>query len=246
MSHGMTLRSSSLDSSQLQIKRMSWASDLTNERQFWKLNRGDKSLTCFNEYRAGSSTSDLRPGSEIDRMDAFVVTVNDVRDIARALELFHCALEVAPYQRLPVRHGRNLQAGSMLPHCAVDAEFVKMPRPNDRPAYMQPGAEKYHVESGALEELCSVLIVAVGRHFFLVFNILHMMEHPTQQTVTELEKLYREILFNQKIIKLWWNLQSDIMVMDGTIAHLYQGTARQTYTYHAYSLGRTTITLDGD
>ena len=39
-------------------------------------------------------------------------------------------------------------------------------------------------------------------------------------------KLFAETIFNDQLLKLWFNYQSDIAVLEATIAHMYQGTPR--------------------
>lgn len=206
----------------LQVKQMSWA---------WSSSPGKKPWTSFNEYRSESQEADLEYDDARDRMDAFVVTVNESKHIGPALELFREALRRAPYQCRWVRHSNNKEAGFMLPHCSVDAEFVKMER--DRAEELS-GYTRDAVHEGVLEELCSVLTFAVGRHFFLVFNIVHMLETSDKLTVPELAALFRETIFNKNLLKLWWNPQSDIAVLDATIAHMFQQTPRQSYVHCPY------------
>ena len=208
------------DPSTLQVKQLSWA---------WR----DKSeyeidWFAYNEYDPASKESDLKNTTKDDRFDTFVVTVNDSKHVGAALDLFRGALLLAPYQGRWTRHSENQEEGFMLPHCSVYAEFVKLSRED------ATGSDfdlKHGVDTGKLEELCSVLTFAIGRHFFLVFNIVHMMETADQYTVPALSLLFRETVFNPRLLKLWWNPQSDILVLNNTIAHLYQGTIRQPYIH---------------
>ena len=109
---------------------------------------------------------------------------------------------------------------------------MKLPRKVANSTYKERA--KYLVDIGELEELCSVLMIAVGRHFFLLFNIVHMLEKANEHTVPALEELYKETVFDPDLIKLWWNPQSDITVLDYTIAHMYQGTERPAFQHWAW------------
>lgn len=203
------------DPSALQIRQMSWA---------WVQSRDRASWTCFNEFRRESKVEDLEYDDVRDRMDTFAVVVNESRHVLPALELFREALRRAPNQRRWVRHSQNQEAGFMLPHCSVDAEFVKMERDMaEECARTYDPSPKDAVHEGLLEELCSVLTFAVGRHFFLVFNLVHLLETSGKLTVPALTTLFRETIFNKDLLKLWWNPQSaDIAVLDGTIAHMFR------------------------
>lgn len=90
------------------------------------------------------------------------------------------------------------------------------------------------MHEGLLEELCSVRTFAVGRHFFLVFDLMHLLETSDKLTVPALTTLFRETIFNKELVMLWWNPQSDIAVLDGTIAHMFQKTEREAYTHVAF------------
>ncbi|KAK4555574.1 hypothetical protein LTR86_007327 [Recurvomyces mirabilis] len=90
------------------------------------------------------------------------------------------------------------------------------------------------IATGWVEEMCSVLTLGVGRHFFLMFNIVEMLEHPTEHTVPAVEKLFWEIIFNPELIKLWWNPSSDFAVMSTTLAQMYQGDGPQEGQHGSY------------
>ncbi|KAF2212762.1 hypothetical protein CERZMDRAFT_67734 [Cercospora zeae-maydis SCOH1-5] len=90
------------------------------------------------------------------------------------------------------------------------------------------------VNRGEVEPLVSVLTISVGGWLVMHFNILNMMEHPTPDTVPALRELFEELIFNPKRLLIWWNLQNDITAMDNTIAHLYQGTAREPFYSRPY------------
>lgn len=209
------------DATKLQVKQISWA---------WDRAAGCETWSCFNEYRPESQESDLKYSNDRDRMDTFVVTVNESKHIGPALELFREALRRAPNQRRWTRHSNNKEAGFMLPHCSVDAEFVKMER-DTAEDFRREGTMRYAVQEGDLEELCSVLTFAVSRHFFLLFNIVHMLETSDRLTVPALTTLFRQTIFDQGLLKLWWNPQNDMTVLNATIAHLFQQTPREPYTH---------------
>lgn len=200
----------------MQVKQISWA--MATEDSQW----GEQTfMKCYNQYRAGSRMSDLGLSDPLQRMDVFSVVVNDLLHIAGALDLIREALLRAPNQGRPVRcldgSVRSLRA-----FVASDAEFVKLPREVAAKSYNP----RDHVGYGLLEELCSILTVAVGRHLVVQFNVVHVLENANKHTVPALERLFRELIYCPEIVKLWWNPQMDFRVLDNTIAHMYQGTAR--------------------
>ncbi|KAK4615740.1 hypothetical protein CLAFUW4_09871 [Fulvia fulva] len=95
------------------------------------------------------------------------------------------------------------------------------------------------LDEGVVEYLCSVIQMSVGRIFTLDINVAEMLEHATPETVPSLQCLFEEILLNPDYTKMWWNPQKDIEVMDNTIAHFFQGTARPPYTHSTYYGDRT-------
>ncbi|KAI9732594.1 MAG: hypothetical protein M1834_003930 [Cirrosporium novae-zelandiae] len=82
---------------------------------------------------------------------------------------------------------------------------------------------------GSEEQLCSVLTVAIDRHVFFSFFILHMLQNPAPDTVPALERLYERTIFNTGLVKIWWNYCQDFSSLDATIAHMYQGTNRARF-----------------
>lgn len=207
----------------LKLRQVSWA---------WKGEYPNTKFTSFNEFRTDSNLSDLDLDDDLKRMDTFVAVVNDPRHIQSALELFQKALLHAPNQQRDVKTSSSVLPGRMLRHCAADAEFVKLPRESVEGKSRAQNNEL--IADGEVEELCSVLSFAVGIHFSLVINVLHMLEHANKYTVPALETLFSQTIFNKQIVKFWWNLQSDFSVMDNTIAHMYQGTARRPFWYTPY------------
>jgi hypothetical protein len=209
----------------LKIKQISWAWKNVNEY-------GWADFTCFNEHRPSSSPDNLLSDSPLNRADVFTAVINHPGEIKAALKLFHEAMRRAPNQRRAVQISGDGKSGAMKPHCSVDAEFIKYP---EEDVLGKSEAEtKWLLREGHVEELRSVLTVAVGRHFTLSFNILHMLKNPKQETVPALSSLFEELIFNPEIMKLWWNLQSDIQVMDNTIAYLFQGTHRPSIWYTSW------------
>ncbi|TKA81354.1 hypothetical protein B0A49_00261 [Cryomyces minteri] len=194
---------------------------------------------CHNEYKVDSRDVEELGESPLDRMQVFVVTVNDPLQLRSALELMSEALQRAPYQQREVSISSDrTKKGKLLPHVSVDCEFVKLPKDL---ADERPGWEaKRMVDDGQLEELVSVMTIAVGRHFFLLVNILHMLQ--TANKDPELAYFYGKTVFNPELAKLWWNPQSDFSVLDATIAHMYQGTVRPPFSHKPYREDARSIT----
>ncbi|KAK4541587.1 hypothetical protein LTR36_007884 [Oleoguttula mirabilis] len=207
------------------LSRISWAWTETQDQA----GRTRVSFTCFNEFRPESEKPNLATNSPLNRMDTFAVTVSDPAHIRPTLDMLAAALERAPNQRRRVRFTSDCKWSTMLTHCSADCEFAKLPRDLVEGKTRQEVSRL--VDTGAVEELCSVLTIGVGRHFFLMFNVLHMLENANEHTVPALEMLFRETIFDETVIKLWWNLQSDFHILDNTIAHMYQLTARKPYLH---------------
>ncbi|KAL2357697.1 hypothetical protein BJ546DRAFT_836567 [Cryomyces antarcticus] len=183
-----------------------WRRDNTISYKPWE-------FRCHNEYKVDSRDIEKLGESPLNRMQVFVVTVNDPLQLRSALELMSEALQRAPYQQ------REDLADKL------------------------PGYEaKKMVDDGRLEELVSVLTIAVGRHFFLLVNVLHMLQTANKDTVPELAYFYGKTVFNPELAKLWWNPQSDFSVLDATIAHMYQGTVRPPFSHKPYREDARSIT----
>ncbi|KAK4500031.1 hypothetical protein PRZ48_008217 [Zasmidium cellare] len=213
----------------LEVKQMSWAwrKKRQNDREY--------DFTSFNEFRDSSRLRDLAPGKELDRMDTFVVVVNDPSHVDPALELFYDALLRAPNQNRTVKTSSDLKPGRMLSHCAADAEFIKVPT---EPMDLGNGSKtEDQIADGKVEELCSVLTLAIGTQFSLVVNVLHMLQNANEKTVPALERLFTRTIFNTKLLKIWWNLQRDFIVLDNTIAHMYQGSVRKPFMHTPWPTG---------
>ena len=79
------------------------------------------------------------------------------------------------------------------------------------------------------EDLCGVLTLAVNDHLVVSSYLMHMLENADDDTVTELSLLFRQLIFNPNMLKFWFKYQSDFKVLDATIAHIFQGSARVPY-----------------
>ncbi|KAK4615739.1 hypothetical protein CLAFUW4_09868 [Fulvia fulva] len=157
-------------------------------------------------------------------MDAFALVIYEAAHIPGALKLFHKALELARNQQRKVRVSSDCESGVMHKHVAADADFTKYPR------NLAESGNRDEMDglmrSGEVEELCSVLSLAVSRHFFLIVNLVHMLENANAYTVRNLEQLLQETVFDKEMLKLGWNLQSGFRVIDQTIEYLYQTATR--------------------
>ncbi|KAK5116388.1 hypothetical protein LTR62_007935 [Meristemomyces frigidus] len=188
------------------IKRISWTWEKKISRSF--------PPKCYNQYRPDSKLADLDGSQRLSRMDTFVVVVNEPQQVKPALDLLKEVLRRAPFQRRSVRTTSGCYEQLMLPHIAADCEFVKYTRASQSDAEFPP------------EEMCSVMCLGVSRHFFIMFNIVAMLEKPNQHTVPAIELLFRQVIFNPKLVKLWWNPEIDVIVMNRTIQQMYRGNGR--------------------
>lgn len=50
-----------------------------------------------------------------------------------------------------------------------------------------------------------------------------------KSSALSLQLLFRSLIFNREYLKLWFNFQQDINVLDATIAHMYQATPRERF-----------------
>lgn len=69
-------------------------------------------------------------------------------------------------------------------------------------------------------------------------NVVHMLETADKRTAPALEELFKKTIFDTRIMKMWWNLQSDFFVLHNTIAYMYQGTAREPSWCEAHPMQR--------
>ncbi|EGP85544.1 uncharacterized protein MYCGRDRAFT_94223 [Zymoseptoria tritici IPO323] len=170
----------------------------------WKKRPGGLKVSCFNEHRPKSTMEDL----DLDR---------------------------SPMKRMDVMTIVVNEANQLPAALDIFKKAMELaPGQKRKVLYKDRRGQQALVDSGEVEELCSVVSIAIGRHLCIIFNVLQMMEHPNEQTVPALYQLFSEVIFDARICKLWWNLQSDFTVMNNTIAHLYQGTPREAFSHTSY------------
>ncbi|KAI9799611.1 MAG: hypothetical protein M1833_003926 [Piccolia ochrophora] len=191
------------------------------EIRWWMQGRD---LQCFNEYtQPWIRAPNLGITRANNALCIFTLSVDQPEGIQYALEVLDEAMRLAPAQELPLPVRDHGGTRYLKRYLAIDAEFIPLHADRSGPS-LTPEEKR-----GLDEELCSVLTVAVDRHVVLNFHILAMLESPTPSTVPMLSKLFERLLFNDQYLKVWFNFQSDIAVIDGTIAHMFQGTPRQPF-----------------
>ncbi|KAK8249666.1 hypothetical protein IWZ00DRAFT_278803 [Phyllosticta capitalensis] len=220
----------------LNIKRIKW---------WWNPESDSTNFECANEF-VSEANFDSTPPLRTSLPDAsgkcgypavfsnFVVSVKTPIEIKPAMDLLLNILPLSPGQGIPVnvdlsKADRKTHAtkGRLLPYVGIDAEFKLVS--HDKTISEKDLQNMANDDGSEAENLCTVLTIAVDRHVTFHFYIFHMLEEGYMDTVSELEYLWRKVIFNEEILKIWFNFQSDITVLDNTIAHLYQGTAREPY-----------------
>lgn len=119
----------------------------------------------------------------LDSLCVYTVSVTQPSEIQPALRLLTEALERAPAQEIPVIH--KLDAGRKRPLCryvGIDAEFAYRTATID---YSNTEGSEEELRNGEREHLCSVLTIAVDRHLVFSFYVLHILENPTEETVSK-------------------------------------------------------------
>ncbi|KAK7514760.1 hypothetical protein IWZ03DRAFT_443319 [Phyllosticta citriasiana] len=106
----------------------------------------------------------------------------------------------------------NANKAILRPYVGIDAEFKLVSR--DR---KEEELQSMKEDTDDTENLCTVLSIAIDRHATFCFHILHMLENRDSETVGQLTYLWERIIFNNDILKIWFNFQSDINVLDATI-----------------------------
>ncbi|KAF7188226.1 hypothetical protein HII31_10511 [Pseudocercospora fuligena] len=201
----------------LQLKRVSWAISESN---------GKAQLYCYNEHRPESREEHLACGSNSPhRIDSFQMIVSDPHQIKETVKIIKAAADRAPGHKL-VKVSRDCDIGILLPYTSGDAEFAKLPR--DKVIGKTRAEIDELVGKGDVENLISVLTITVDR-LIVHFLLLHMIEHANEHTVPGLQLFAEEVVFNQNLNTWWWNPQQDVVALDNTFAHIWQGTPRAKY-----------------
>ncbi|KAF2142035.1 uncharacterized protein K452DRAFT_358506 [Aplosporella prunicola CBS 121167] len=182
---------------------------------------------CWNEHdsaiasfaNAGYHHSEPPSGKTLKEnrvFSNFTVIVKRPNEVYDALKLLKEALNRAPAQRVPVNTDFSSPQNKreLRQYVGIDAEFKTV-------------STTTNLDDG--EYLVSVLSIAVDRHVTFMFYVLDMLQNPEDETVPALEKLFKETIFDPNLLKIWWNFQLDIYVIDTTIAHMYQKEPRDTY-----------------
>ncbi|KAF2158872.1 hypothetical protein M409DRAFT_61293 [Zasmidium cellare ATCC 36951] len=179
-------------------------------------------VRCYNGFRDENVLRDLRSITTSNRMDTFAMAVHDPRQVNFALETFNRILSKAPNQFNGVKVSGECRPGTLLPYCSIDVEFLRLPR--GLVAGKSPNQVTRMVERGEVDEICSVLTLGVGKHVVIMFYLAQMLEHPNGETIPAIERVFQATIFNTKLLKLWWNPQTDFRVLEMTMAYMYQGT----------------------
>ncbi|KAI9711417.1 MAG: hypothetical protein M1812_007162 [Candelaria pacifica] len=210
------------DRDDLDVKEIIW----------WEEDGGGdvRNYRCWNEYR----NKEPRPQSEqlTNALCVFSISVSASDQIDSAISLLKDILARAPAQGTRVFHRRGRSMLPLKPYVGIDAEFKEVGLSQaqmDKAWNLSSKTEEDFEElvRGNLENLCSVLTIAVDRHVVFSFHVLHMLQNATKDTVDHLYKLFSATIFNNQMLKIWFNYQSDIRVLQATIAHVYQGTPRE-------------------
>ncbi|KAI5803825.1 hypothetical protein EDC01DRAFT_762812 [Geopyxis carbonaria] len=80
-------------------------------------------------------------------------------------------------------------------------------------------AEERYVQKD--RHLVQILTVAIDRYAVASFHVLHMLENPSDIT---LSILFRELVFKEHLIKIWFDMPKQIAALDATIEHMFRGT----------------------
>ncbi|KAI9700877.1 MAG: hypothetical protein M1836_002247 [Candelina mexicana] len=194
---------------------------------------------CYNGYRPLPGKRKPNLSGRTDFLWVIAVSVKEPEKISVAIRMIDEALKRAPAQEMRTAHKAGGRHRPLRRFVSVDAEFkrvrlteedlnLELDRANNE-------REREEIRAGNPEHLCSTLTIAIDRHAVFNFHILNMLENATSTTVQYvgticfLHQLFQRILFNKQIIKLWFNYQIDIPVLQATIAHMYQGTPRRRH-----------------
>jgi hypothetical protein len=197
---------------------------------------------CYNEYRDDNTIPQPPPTdpSHLYGLNVFTICVSKSIEMTPALDLLNAALEYAPFSENPV-WSRDKPTGRrrLKKYVGIDAEFIKVGLTQDEikerwekvqeeakinPDLWNIGEDA--IKNGNPEQLVSVLTVAIDRHVVFNFYLLDMLQNPDKGTVAALSKLYKRVIFNPDLLKIWFRYSSDMVVLDATIAHMFQGTLR--------------------
>ncbi|KAK7538737.1 uncharacterized protein J3D65DRAFT_658177 [Phyllosticta citribraziliensis] len=226
------------ESSNLPIKEIRW---------WWRKKKlGNGPHFCANEFSlpSGLDSGSPRPpqvGKNYQSgsskhfpaiFSIFVVSIKEANQIRPAVDLLVRLLPFGPGQEIPVNvhlDSTNATKAILRPYVGIDAEFKLVSRQRE-----EEELENMSEDTDDTENLCTVLSIAIDRHVTFCFHILHMLEKRDEETVDQLGYLWERIIFNKDILKIWFNFQSDIHVLDATIANSYQGTPRPEYETQPY------------
>ena len=113
----------------------------------------------------------------------YTVSITKPDEIQPALKLLGEALERAPAQEISVNPKLPIGSGgkrALRRYVGIDAEFVQR-----HSEIGDAQGNKIELEMATTEPLCSVLTVAVDRHLVFSFYIMHMLDNPTENTVSQ-------------------------------------------------------------
>lgn len=126
------------------------------------------------------------------------MSVGRPEQIRNALIILDEALLRAPGQEVQMHQHRSGTYRSLKRYVAIDSEFKPISLTSDqrrRVLANRNEQDQAKILRGDEEEICTVLTVAVDRHFVVSFYILDMLEHADATTATEvgIEKVYATI-----------------------------------------------------
>lgn len=176
--------------------------ELMEAEYYW-----DESLQKYR--RKSPSELDLHDQSAGPVCSIYVLSVMEPEHIQPAISLLNESLKRAPAQCVPVSDTTDASYNKKKPlkwYVSCDCEF-----------------DDYPTTAGQSVQLVTVWTVGLDRILAINFNLADMLLDAKANTVPEIEGLIQRVYFNPNLLKVWWNLQCDMSVMDDTIMNMYQG-----------------------
>ncbi|KAI5838845.1 hypothetical protein DFP73DRAFT_248561 [Morchella snyderi] len=228
------------------------AYDFLEEVLWWT---EESSLQCHNSFATapGSNGNLPAPGNE-SVLFTNCVSVERPGQVGPAINLIKQTLRNLPYYttREPSRNQFKYAVGMNVEFLTFPTEFYRRNvvdmRGLGNESFRQPNGYDIGPDGNVIldgtarlenlnyfplmedQYLASCMSISVDKILVVNFHILHMIRNiETADQLQQLAAIFEQIIFDISIIKVWFNPQDDIIVLDATLDEIYRGTPRGNF-----------------